>query len=120
MDNTSNPATQQKLEERKRVINYSDLFVGDFWRYFLRAIWLFFPPILIFFFRLYVFLEIKPGKGCNDYHIREPKSIRIVFAGPAFLGNDVGSLWYPNFCERLQVAKIYYHLVQRRIGRRTL
>lgn len=63
MDNTSNPATQQKLEERKRVINYSDLFVGDLWRYFLRAIWLFFPPILIFFFGYMCFWKLSQGRG---------------------------------------------------------
>ncbi|HRD57948.1 MAG TPA: hypothetical protein PK504_07845 [Ferruginibacter sp.] len=61
-DNTNKPGTQQKIEERKRVINYSDLFVGDFWRYFLRAIWLFFPPILILFFGYLCFWKLNQGR----------------------------------------------------------
>lgn len=59
---TNADSAQNKLQERKSVINYSDLFVGDFWRYFLRAIWLFFPPILFLFFAYLCFWKLSQGR----------------------------------------------------------
>jgi hypothetical protein len=46
----------------KKVIHYRDLFVGDFWRYFLRAVWLFFPAILFLFFAYMCFWQLSQGK----------------------------------------------------------
>ncbi|MBI1341703.1 MAG: hypothetical protein GC171_02080 [Terrimonas sp.] len=44
------------------VIRYRDLFVGDFWRYFVRAVWLFFPSILFIFLGYAVFWKLTQGK----------------------------------------------------------
>lgn len=49
-------------ESRKKIIQYKDLFVGDFWRYFLKAIWLFFPPILFIFFAYLCFWKLTQGR----------------------------------------------------------
>ncbi len=46
----------------KKVIRYRDLFVGDFWRYFLRAVWLFFPSILFLVFAYMCFWKLSQGK----------------------------------------------------------
>lgn len=49
-------------ESRKKIIQYKDLFVGDFWRYFLKAIWLFFPPILFILFAYLCFWKLTQGR----------------------------------------------------------
>ncbi|MEO5942146.1 MAG: patatin-like phospholipase family protein [Ferruginibacter sp.] len=49
-------------ESRKKIIQYKDLFVGDFWRYFLKAIWLFFPPILFIIFAYLCFWKLTQGR----------------------------------------------------------
>ncbi len=46
----------------KSVIHYKDLFAGDFWRYFLRAVWLFFPAILFLFAAYECFWNLSQGK----------------------------------------------------------
>jgi hypothetical protein len=46
----------------KRVIRYRDLFVGDFWRYFVRAVWLFFPAILFLIIAHQSFWKLSQGK----------------------------------------------------------
>lgn len=48
--------------KRKKIIDYRDLVKGDFWRYFLRAIWLFFPPILFLFFAYLCFWKLPQGQ----------------------------------------------------------
>lgn len=60
-DKELKPESQQ-LPSQKKIINYSDLFKGDFWRYFLRAIWLFFPPILFIFFAYLCFWKLSQGQ----------------------------------------------------------
>lgn len=57
-----NLSPEQVREERKSVIRYRDLFAGDFWRYFLRGVWLFFPPILILFFAYLCFWKLSQGR----------------------------------------------------------
>lgn len=49
-------------KDSKKVISYSDLFVGDFWRYFVKAVWLFFPAILFILFGFMCFWELTQGK----------------------------------------------------------
>ena len=49
-------------ERSKKVIHYRDLFVGDFWRYFVRAAWLFFPAILFLVFAYLCFWQLSQGK----------------------------------------------------------
>ncbi len=49
-------------ERSKKVIHYRDLFVGDFWRYFVRATWLFFPAILFLVFAYLCFWQLSQGK----------------------------------------------------------
>jgi hypothetical protein len=46
----------------KKIISYKDLFVGDFWRYFLRALWLFFPAVLFLFLSYEAFWKLSQGK----------------------------------------------------------
>ena len=46
----------------KKIISYKDLFVGDFWRYFVRAVWLFFPAILFLFLTYECFWKLSQGK----------------------------------------------------------
>ena len=46
----------------KKIIRYKDLFVGDFWRYFVRAVWLFFPAILFLFLTYECFWKLTQGK----------------------------------------------------------
>lgn len=62
-----NPATITGEEaganrKRKKIIDYRDLVKGDFWRYFLRAIWLFFPPILFLVFAYLCFWRLSQGQ----------------------------------------------------------
>lgn len=45
-----------------KIIQYKDLFVGDFWRYFLRAVWLFFPAILFLIFGYLCFWKLSQGR----------------------------------------------------------
>ncbi|MCC6972168.1 MAG: hypothetical protein IT434_18295, partial [Phycisphaerales bacterium] len=49
-------------EEEKKVLRYRDLFVGDFWRYFVRAAWLFFPAILFLLLAYMCFWQLDQGK----------------------------------------------------------
>lgn len=55
-------ANDNDIHTEKKVIRYRDLFVGDFWRYFVRAVWLFFPAILFLFFAYMCFWKLKQGQ----------------------------------------------------------
>ncbi|HYM93758.1 MAG TPA: hypothetical protein VET23_06445, partial [Chitinophagaceae bacterium] len=48
--------------ETKRIIRYTDLFIADFWRYLLKALWLFFPPIMFLIFAYVAFWHVVQGK----------------------------------------------------------
>lgn len=48
--------------ETKRIIRYTDLFIADFWRYLLKALWLFFPPIMFLAFAYAAFWHVVQGK----------------------------------------------------------
>ncbi|MBS1607406.1 MAG: hypothetical protein JSS70_01220 [Bacteroidetes bacterium] len=49
-------------EDGKKILHYRDLFVGDFWRYFVRAAWLFFPAILFLLLAYMCFWQLSQGK----------------------------------------------------------
>jgi hypothetical protein len=49
-------------EDGKKILRYRDLFVGDFWRYFVRAAWLFFPAILFLLLAYMCFWQLSQGK----------------------------------------------------------
>ena len=55
-------ANDNDTHNEKKVIHYRDLFVGDFWRYFVRAVWLFFPAILFLFVAYLCFWKLKQGQ----------------------------------------------------------
>ena len=50
------------VKSSKKVISYSDLLVGDFWRFFVKAVWLFFPAILFLLLGYMCFWELTQGK----------------------------------------------------------
>ena len=60
--NNIDTSSAKNIAQRKKVIQFRDLFVGDFWRYFVRAIWLFFPPILFLIFAYLCFWQLNQGK----------------------------------------------------------
>ncbi len=55
-------AETQETDIQKKLIGYKDLFAGDFWRYFLKAIWLFFPSIVFLILAYFCFWKLSQGK----------------------------------------------------------
>lgn len=49
-------------DKSKKILRYKDLFVGDFWRYFVRAAWLFFPAIIFMVFAYMAFWSLTRAK----------------------------------------------------------
>ena len=49
-------------KESKSIIRYTDLFIGDFWRYLLKSGWLFFPSILFLLIAYAGFWHVVQGK----------------------------------------------------------
>ncbi len=68
----------------KSVIRYRDLFVGDFWRYFVRAVWLFFPSILFLFLAHAVFWKLSQGKDVMIITLENRKVIGLFLLALIF------------------------------------
>ncbi|MGB4846205.1 MAG: hypothetical protein WBP16_17180, partial [Ferruginibacter sp.] len=75
----------------KKIISYSDLFVGDFWRYFVKAVWLFFPAILFLFFAFMCFWSLTQGKDVMIITLENRKVFGLFLLALIFW---VVSTWY--------------------------
>lgn len=80
-----------KDSKSKKIISYSDLFVGDFWRYFVKAVWLFFPAIIFLFFSFMCFWELNQGKDVMIITLENRKVFGLFLIALIFF---VVSIWY--------------------------
>jgi predicted acylesterase/phospholipase RssA len=78
-------------EKSKRSISYKDLFVGDFWRYFVRAAWLFFPAILFLIFAYLCFWQLSQGKDVMIITLENRKVFGLFLLALIFW---VVTTWY--------------------------
>ncbi len=75
----------------KKIISYSDLLVGDFWRYFVKSVWLFFPAIVFIFFAYMSFWELSQGKDVMIITLENRKVFGLFLLALIFW---VVSTWY--------------------------
>jgi predicted acylesterase/phospholipase RssA len=78
-------------EKSKKILSYKDLFVGDFWRYFVRAAWLFFPAILFLFFAYMAFWTLNQGKDLMIITLENRKVFGLFLLALVFW---VVTTWY--------------------------
>ena len=64
-------------ESKKSILRYKDLFIADFWRYLLKAGWLYFPSIL--------FLIIAYGSQTTVNDQRLKNFLHSMYNKPDFL-----------------------------------
>lgn len=64
-------------ESKKSILRYKDLFIADFWRYLLKAGWLYFPSIL--------FLIIAYGSQTTVNDQRLKNFFHSMYNKPDFL-----------------------------------
>ena len=68
-------------KETKRILYYSDLLIANFWRYLLKALWLFFPPILFLLLAYASFWHILQGRDLMVIALQnESRMAPYVFA----------------------------------------
>lgn len=75
----------------KKIIGYRDLFVGDFWRYFVKSVWLFFPAILFLLFGYMCFWELSQGKDVMIITLENRKVFGLFLLALIFW---VVATWY--------------------------
>lgn len=75
----------------KKVLRYRDLFVGDFWRYFVRAAWLFFPAIIFLVFAFLGFWSLNQGKDLMIITLENRKVFGLFLLALIFW---VVTTWY--------------------------
>jgi predicted acylesterase/phospholipase RssA len=78
-------------DKSKKIIHYRDLFVGDFWRYFVRAAWLFFPAILFLVFAYLAFWSLSQGKDLMIITLENRKVFGLFLLALVFW---VVTTWY--------------------------
>ncbi|MBS1511939.1 MAG: hypothetical protein JST86_13915 [Bacteroidetes bacterium] len=78
-------------DKSKKVIHYRDLFVGDFWRYFVRAAWLFFPAILFIVLAYLAFWTLSQGKDIMIITLENRKVFGLFLIALIFW---VVTTWY--------------------------
>jgi len=78
-------------DKGKKVLRYRDLFVGDFWRYFVRAAWLFFPAILFLLFTYMAFWHLNQGKDVMIITLENSKVFGLFLLALVFW---VVTTWY--------------------------
>jgi hypothetical protein len=77
--------------KNKKVLSYKDLFVGDFWRCFVRASWLFFPAIIFIFFAYMCFWQLNQGKDVMIITLENRKVFGLFLLALVFW---VVTTWY--------------------------
>jgi len=75
----------------KKVLRYKDLFVGDFWRYFVRAAWLFFPAVIFIVFAFLAFWSLNQGKDLMIITLENRKVFGLFLLALIFW---VVTTWY--------------------------
>lgn len=75
----------------KRVLRYRDLFAGDFWRYFVRAAWLFFPAIFFLLLAYMCFWTLSQGKDLMIITLENRKVFSLFLLALVFW---VYMTWY--------------------------
>jgi len=78
-------------DKSKKVLRYRDLFVGDFWRYFVRAAWLFFPAIIFLVFAYLGFWMLNQGKDLMIITLENRKVFGLFLLALIFW---VVTTWY--------------------------
>ncbi|MGG9962520.1 hypothetical protein [Ferruginibacter sp. SUN106] len=78
-------------DKSKKVLRYKDLFVGDFWRYFVRAAWLFFPAIIFIVFTYMAFWMLNQGKDLMIITLENRKVFGLFLLALIFW---VVTTWY--------------------------
>lgn len=78
-------------DKSKKIISYKDLFIGDFWRYFVRAAWLFFPAIIFIVFTYLCFWSLNQGKDVMIITLENRKVFGLFFLALIFW---VVTTWY--------------------------
>ncbi len=79
------------LDKSKKVLSYKDLFIGDFWRYFVRAAWLFFPGIMFIVFAYLAFWMLEQGKDLMIITLENRKVFGLFLLALVFW---VVTTWY--------------------------
>jgi predicted acylesterase/phospholipase RssA len=74
-----------------KILRYRDLFVGDFWRYFVRAAWLFFPAILFIALAYLAFWTLNQGKDVMIITLENRKVFGLFLLALVFW---VVTTWY--------------------------
>jgi hypothetical protein len=75
----------------KKILSYKDLFAGDFWRYFVRASWLFFPAIIFIFLAYMCFWQLNQGKDVMIITLENRKVFGLFLLALVFW---VVTTWY--------------------------
>jgi hypothetical protein len=78
-------------DKGKKILHYKDLFVGDFWRYFVRAAWLFFPAIIFIVFTYMAFWMLNQGKDLMIITLENRKVFGLFLLALVFW---VVTTWY--------------------------
>src|SRR5688572_31745491 len=61
--------------ETKRLLIWTDFFVANTWRYLLKSLWLFFPPILFIVLAWYIFWHLPQGKDLLVIALESPENV---------------------------------------------
>jgi len=73
----------ETVKETKRLLYYSDLFIANFWRYLVKALWLFFPSILFLLVAYFLFWHLPQGKDLIVISLQNAKFSQAIF--PCFI-----------------------------------
>ncbi len=78
-------------DKSSKILRYRDLFVGDFWRYFVSAAWLFFPAIIFLVFAYLGFWTLNQGKDLMIITLENRKVFGLFLLALVFW---VVTTWY--------------------------
>ena len=73
----------ETAKETKRLLYYSDLLIGNFWRYLVKSLWLFFPSILFLLFGYLLFWHLPQGKDLIVIALQNARFSQAIF--PCFI-----------------------------------
>jgi hypothetical protein len=62
-----------------RKISFADIFTFDFWRYLVKAIWLFFPPIFFLILGYFAFWSLSQGKDIMLITLEQGKEFVFLY-----------------------------------------
>lgn len=73
----------ETAKETKRLLYYSDLLIGNFWRYLVKSLWLFFPSIIFLLAAYFLFWRLPQGKDLIVIALQNAKFSQAIF--PCFI-----------------------------------